>query len=63
MSADEEIADLKKRLKTANQALLEIDHAQRVGPGWYTRGLDGMYQQVRMWVRRGLEATSIDYAD
>ena len=48
---------LKDRLKIANQGFLEIAHAQECGPGWYTRGLNGMWQHVYMWVRRGLEAT------
>lgn len=43
-------------LKTAHQALLEVAHAQDVGPEWYTRGASGLRQQVGMWVRRGLDA-------
>lgn len=53
----EDLDSLRDSIKTANQALMEVDHAQNIGPGWYTRGEDGLRQQVRMWVRRGLEAT------
>lgn len=50
------IAELEAALRVTHQALLEVRHAQECGPGWYTRGESGLYQQVSMWVRRGLEA-------
>jgi hypothetical protein len=49
-------AETLEALKTAHQALLEVTHAQDVGPEWYTRGASGLRQQVAMWVTRGLEA-------
>lgn len=48
--------ELHAAIKTANQALLEVAHAQYNGPEWYTRGESGLRQQVAMWVQRGLEA-------
>lgn len=43
-------------LEIAMQALREVDHAQQNGARWYTKGESGLYQHVRMWIRRGLEA-------
>lgn len=51
-----EIDRLRDALKTAQQALMEVQHAQECGPGWYTRGEQGMYQQTCTWVRKGLAA-------
>lgn len=51
-----EIEQLRAALKVAQQAILEFSHAQECGPRWYTRGADGMYAQVHMWLHRGLEA-------
>lgn len=48
--------EVGEALKTAQQALLEVRHAQSVGCEWYTKGHSGLYQQVEMWSRRGLEA-------
>lgn len=50
------IAELEEALRVANQALLEVRHAQECGPEWYTRGASGLRSQVAMWVRRGLDA-------
>lgn len=47
---------LQDALKEARQALLEVQHAQEVGANWYTRGESGLYQQVAMWIRRGVAA-------
>ena len=52
-----EISLLRDAIKTANQALLEVEHARLKGPDWYTRGASGLYQHVAMWVKRGLDAT------
>lgn len=49
--------EFEKCLQDINQAFLEIAHAQRNGPSWYTRGENGMYQQVSMWLSRGFDAT------
>jgi hypothetical protein len=57
--AADELESYRAALKVALQALLEFSHAQQSGPGWYTRGADGMYRQVRMWLDRGLEAVGI----
>lgn len=51
-----EIARLREALKTTRQALMEVQHAQECGPEWYTRGVNGMYQQTSTWVRKGLSA-------
>lgn len=50
------IRDLEAALKIVHQALIEVAHAQDVGPWWYTKGANGLYQQVAMWVRKGLDA-------
>ena len=47
---------LREALKVTRQALIEVQHAQESGPGWYTKGGRGMYQQTTMWVRKGLAA-------
>jgi hypothetical protein len=51
-----EISNLRAALKVAQDAILQFSHAQEQGPRWFTRGADGMYQHVHMWLRRGLEA-------
>jgi hypothetical protein len=38
------------------QTLLEVAHAQQSGAGWYTKGHNGLYQQVALWVRKGTDA-------
>ena len=50
------IAQIEAALKVTHQALIETMHAQEVGASWYTKGESGLYQQVHMWVRKGLEA-------
>lgn len=55
-AAAAEIEQLREALKVAQQSLLEFSHAQEQGPRWYTRGEKGMYQQVRLWLDRGLKA-------
>ena len=55
--AANEIEAMRDTIRTANQALLEVNHAQRNGSDWYTRGASGLYQQVATWVKRGLDAT------
>jgi hypothetical protein len=52
-------SELVEALKTARQALMEVDHAQRCGPDWYSKGSSGLYMQVRMWLNRGLEAVKV----
>ena len=52
----DEIETLRAALKVAQQSLLEFSHAQECGPSWYVRGTNGMYGQVSLWLRRGLEA-------
>lgn len=47
---------LEATLKVAHQALLEVNHAQEVGPSWYTNTESGLRTQVAMWVRNGLDA-------
>lgn len=51
-----EIETLRAALKVAQQSLIVFRHAQEVGPSWYTRGEAGMYGQVSLWLRLGLEA-------
>jgi hypothetical protein len=47
---------LDAALKTLEQALREVSHAQDRGAEWYTKGSSGLYQQVRMWVNKGFDA-------
>ena len=56
VAARKRIAQLEAALKVCHQALIETAHAQDVGASWYTRGADGLYRQVHMWVRKGLDA-------
>lgn len=58
-AVDREKMELVAALKVTRSALLEVSLAQEVGPQWYTKGANGMYQQVYTWVRRGLEAARI----
>jgi len=55
ISAADEIEGNRAALKVAQQSLLEFSHAQECGPSWYTRGTNGMYQQVSLWFDRGLK--------
>jgi len=45
--------DMLKALEVAQQALLEVRSAQARGPGWYTKGTVGLFQQVRFWLDKG----------
>lgn len=47
---------LREALEVAEQALMEVRHAQTCGSEWYTRGASGLRMQVSMWVDRGLTA-------
>ena len=51
-----DIEQLQKSIKTIKQTFSEVHHAQSCGAQWYTRGEDGLYRQVSMWVRRGVDA-------
>jgi hypothetical protein len=53
-----EITQLREALKVAQQALLEVRHAQDAGPSWYTKGGAGLYMQVHVWLRKGLQAVT-----
>jgi len=53
---DEQINELREQIKVLQQTLMEVSHAQRNGSSWYTRGENGLYQQVSMWLRRGQDA-------
>lgn len=56
MENSDRLNRLEAALKVCSQALLEIAHAQEVGPWWFTKGERGLYNQVAMWVRKGREA-------
>ncbi len=56
MAEEATMAHALEALKVARQFVLEVAHAQEVGPAWYTKGEPGMYQQVRMWLHRTNEA-------
>lgn len=56
MNKEMNIKRLEESIAIINQAFLEIAHAQLNGPKWYTKGEDGLYQQVGMWVNRGFKA-------
>jgi hypothetical protein len=58
-----EIERLRAALEVTAQALREVNHAQECGPEWYTRGAQGLRQQVRMWVRKGQDAAREALAD
>lgn len=58
-AVDREKMELVEALKVTRSALMEIRHAQIFGPQRYTKGANGMYMQVRMWMQRGLDATRI----
>lgn len=47
---------MSDNLKIIAQAFMEVQHAQHSGAQWYTRGEDGLYAQVAMWMRRGTGA-------
>jgi hypothetical protein len=50
------VVALESAVKIVHQALIEVHHAQSVGASWYTKGHAGLYNQVAMWVRKGLDA-------
>ena len=54
--AQAEIDAYKEAIKVAQQALMEVHHAQSVGANWYTHGEHGLNKQTGMWVRKGLDA-------
>lgn len=47
---------LKEALSVCEQAIIEFSAAQERGPGWYTRGVDGMYAQIRLWLGKAFDA-------
>ena len=53
-----EVTVLRKSLTTLKQTLSEVHHAQSQGSNWYTRGHEGLYMQVSMWVRKGVDAVA-----
>jgi hypothetical protein len=50
------IDKLNHVIKVQAQALAEVRHAQDSGSQWYTRGADGLFMQVRMWLDKASEA-------
>jgi hypothetical protein len=55
-SAEASLRIAREALKICKQALAEVRHAQEVGANWYTKTDVGLYMQVSMWVKKGLEA-------
>ena len=53
---DQEKAALKEHIKTLEQTVREVNHAQQSGPWWYTKGEMGLYQQVAMWLQKAEKA-------
>ena len=47
---------VREELKTINQAILEVAHAQQSGAEWYTKGSSGLYQQVRLWIGKASDS-------
>ena len=45
-----------EQVKVLEQTILEVAHAQQCGADWYTKGENGLYAQVAMWVQRGQTA-------
>ena len=52
----EQVKEYDKALEILQQTLLEVAHAQQCGAEWYTKGSQGLYSQVSMWVSRGQDA-------
>ena len=50
------VEQLEGALGVCRQFRLEVAHAMECGPGWYTRGEDGLRQQIRMWIDRAGKA-------
>ena len=40
-------AELMSVIKVLRQTVAEVRHAQNQGPNWYTKGVSGLYIQVR----------------
>ena len=52
----DEVRELKAVLEVLTQTVYEVDHAQRKGSEWYTKGSSGLYQQVRLWLDKSFVA-------
>ena len=50
------VAELEGALGVCRQFRLEVAHAMECGPGWYTRGENGLRQQIHMWIDRAGKA-------
>lgn len=55
-AAADRIDELVAAIKVLRQTVIEVRHAQRSGPGWYTKGDKGLYLQVDLHLNRGEEA-------
>ncbi len=52
----DEVRELREVLEVLKQTVYEVDHAQRQGREWYTKGSSGLYQQVRLWLDKSFVA-------
>ena len=59
----EKVAELVAVIEVLKHTIREVRHAQESGPGWYTRGAAGLYQQVRMWLDKADAAIKSVEAD
>jgi len=56
MNEEVKVEDLLKVIRVLRQTVMEVRHAQHNGPGWYTKGSNGLYMQVSMHLDRASEA-------
>ncbi len=47
-----DINTLSEVIKILEQTVMEVRHAQQSGARWYTKGDDGLFQQVRLHLDR-----------
>lgn len=50
--AADKIEAQQAALSVCSQFLLEVSHAMASGPNWYTKGEQGLRQQIYMWIER-----------
>jgi len=56
MSDKVKTSDLIEAIKVLDQTVREVRHAQQCGARWYTKGDDGLFQQVRLHLDRADKA-------
>ncbi len=59
----EKIKELLEVIRVLRQTVMEVRHAQNQGNSWYTKGEEGLYQQVRLHLDRAdraIESVRLD---